>query len=177
MPCLRCCLYRASNSIFDVDCRNQFCETRANHDASVTRASVQRECLTTFDLSPTDTDDRRVAALPVMAPSHHSWHGMLLALMTVPPILFAVYFFSQFPRVPDAIEIHPSLASLFTSHRVAQIYPEDIYEGGAYFDTPHGRVRAATCLWFTGYNSSGADTLLARRTPEREEGEHQHHPN
>ncbi|VDB99755.1 unnamed protein product [Peniophora sp. CBMAI 1063] len=81
-----------------------------------------------------------------MTPNHHSWHGVILAFVTLPPVLFALYFFSQFPRVPDAIEIHPSLASLSASHRVVQIYPEDIYEGGAYFDTPHGRTR----YWLVG---------------------------
>lgn len=109
------------------------------HATRLTR-TVRRECLTTFNscLPPS-------SALLTMAQHHNSWHGMLLALVTLPPVLFALYFFSQFPRVPDTIEIHPSLASLGASHRVLQIYPEDLYEGGAYFDTPYGRVRSAAC--------------------------------
>ena len=128
----------------DVGYRNKLCETRANH--AVTRA-VEFDA-NVSPLSILASHPLLLAALPVptMGPHHQSWHGVLLALVTLPPVLFALYFFSQFPRVPDAIEIHPSLASLSASHRIAQIYPEDIYEGGAYFDTPYGRVRSIV-LW------------------------------
>ena len=83
-----------------------------------------------------------------MAQSYHSWRSVVPALAALPPVLFAMYYYTHFPRVPKAMEIHSSLASLSgpASQRVKQIYPESIYDGGAYFNAPYGRVSVALRL-------------------------------
>ncbi|VDB84990.1 unnamed protein product [Peniophora sp. CBMAI 1063] len=83
-----------------------------------------------------------------MSPPYQSWRGLVPALAALPPALFALYYYTQFPRAPKALEIHPSLASLTgpAGQRAKEIYPEAIFEGGAYFNAPLGRTR----YWLVG---------------------------
>ncbi|KZV72367.1 alpha/beta-hydrolase [Peniophora sp. CONT] len=79
-----------------------------------------------------------------------SWHALYPALALIPPALLTIYYYTHFPAAPKTLEIYPSLKDASLSDearkRVEEIYPEDIYEGGAWFDTPYGKTR----YWLVG---------------------------
>ncbi|KAF9044239.1 Alpha/Beta hydrolase protein [Panaeolus papilionaceus] len=74
------------------------------------------------------------------------YHCLTLSLLLLPPLLFTTYFLSAFPKPPEQLFLHPSLASLPPDARSWSIYPEDFYSGGAYAEFPSGRVR----YWLLG---------------------------
>lgn len=80
-----------------------------------------------------------------MSPST-SFQCFTLILLILPAIILVLYFMTAFPHVPEAIVIHPSLSSLSKDSRSWQIYPENIFSGGAYVSFPYGRVR----YWLLG---------------------------
>ena len=67
--------------------------------------------------------------------------SLQLALLVLPAVVLVLYFLTSFPHAPDTLIIHPSLASLPRHSRSWSIYPEDIYDGGAYVGFPYGKVR------------------------------------
>ena len=80
-----------------------------------------------------------------MAPSS-SFQCFTLTLLILPAIILVLYFLTAFPHIPESLAIHPSLATLDKDCRSWQIYPEDIFAGGAYVSFPYGRVR----YWLLG---------------------------
>ncbi|KAG2132200.1 Alpha/Beta hydrolase protein [Suillus cothurnatus] len=66
--------------------------------------------------------------------------------LVLPPLLFTVYLLASFPRPPTVPIIHTSLAYLPSSSPSWNVYPEDLYSGGAYANLPLGRVR----YWLIG---------------------------
>jgi hypothetical protein len=61
--------------------------------------------------------------------------------LVLPPLLFTVYLLASFPRPPTVPIIHTSLAYLPSSSPSWNVYPEDLYSGGAYANLPLGRAR------------------------------------
>jgi hypothetical protein len=74
------------------------------------------------------------------------YHCLTFSLLLIPPLIFASYLLAAFPNPPETLHVHPSLASLPSSAKSWQIYPEDYYEGGAYAVFPYGRMR----YWLMG---------------------------
>lgn len=66
------------------------------------------------------------------------------ALLALPISVIIAYFLTTFPHSPEALYIHPSLATLPKSSPSWRIYPEDFYDGGAYVRLPHGTVCPST---------------------------------
>ncbi|KAG2361606.1 Alpha/Beta hydrolase protein [Suillus spraguei] len=71
------------------------------------------------------------------------FHRLALVL---PPLFLTVYLLASFPRPPTVPIIHTSLAHLPSSSPSWDVYPEDLYSGGAYVNLPLGRVR----YWLIG---------------------------
>lgn len=66
--------------------------------------------------------------------------------LVLPPLFLTVYLLASFPRPPTVPIIHTSLAHLPSSSPSWDVYPEDLYSGGAYVNLPLGRVR----YWLIG---------------------------
>lgn len=79
-------------------------------------------------------------------PSSASFQCITLTLLALPAVVIALYFLTAFPHAPDALLVNPSLASLPKHLRSWNIYPEDVYPGGAYVSFPLGRTR----YWLLG---------------------------
>lgn len=75
-----------------------------------------------------------------------SFQCITLLLLALPAVVLALYFLTSFPHAPDTLLVHPSLASLPKDLRSWLIYPEHVYDGGAYVSFPYGRVR----YWLLG---------------------------
>ncbi|KAF8998866.1 Alpha/Beta hydrolase protein [Cyathus striatus] len=79
--------------------------------------------------------------------------SLSLLLLLLPPL----YFLSAFPTAPPTmLLLHPSLASLPSTAKTWEIYPEDFYDGGGYVTFPWGRVR----YWVMGPESGEKIVLI-----------------
>ncbi|PPR02143.1 hypothetical protein CVT24_011393 [Panaeolus cyanescens] len=92
----------------------------------------------------------------MVSTSLHSYHCLTLSLLLLPPLLFTTYFLSAFPKPPEKLFLHPSLASLPKDTRSWTIYPEDFYSGGGYAEFPSGKVR----YWLLGPESGKKIVLI-----------------
>lgn len=77
---------------------------------------------------------------------HTPFQCFTLLLLIGPPLLLTAYFLAAFPSPPAPILVHDSLSSLPPTAKSWEIYPEDIYPGGAYVELPYGKVR----YWLLG---------------------------
>lgn len=77
---------------------------------------------------------------------------LTLSLLFIPPLLLTAYLLASFPHPPEALYLHPSLASLPSTSKTWSIYPEDFYPGGAYVTLPYGKV------WLSHISLQSRDT-------------------
>ena len=108
--------------------------------------------------------------LPAMPPSSaFQWF-----LLVCPAVVVFAYFVTIFPHTPNALYVHPSLATLDKSAPSWSIYPDDYYEGGAYVKLPQGSVRpifaAPSRVHFHQHRHSSNVSILAHRPGGRPAG-------
>ncbi|TFK73556.1 alpha/beta-hydrolase [Pluteus cervinus] len=76
----------------------------------------------------------------------HPLQCLTFSLLILPPLILSTYFLAAFPKPPEPLYMHSSLASLPKTSKTWEIYPEDFYPNGAYVAFPSGRVR----YWLLG---------------------------
>lgn len=89
---------------------------------------------------------------------------LTFSLVALPTLFLALRLLASFPLPPVPVAIYPSLATLpraaTAADRVAEIYPEDFYQGGSYVVLPCGRVR----YWIVGPEKGQKVCLLFFRS-------------